>query len=390
MNASGATVSDRALLLNTNDAGSGRITVVFASDYGCRIRSGMPLITFYFYLTPDVDTGDSIVFAFGDDMEAESVKRSAQNGYAQYTKRSVGISVAPYTMGTVGSEPINAKIEFDDRDVSYKGETPYVIRTGTAQTPRFSVRDLDSGEIVNPRYYTCSYQNNIEAGTATVTVTFRRGYIGTCSGWFKIYLPATTATTVENIDGGIRIEWEPVDGAKGYVIYRRAWNLQSSGWTTFERWSNTTETSWTDGSDASHKVYAGTRYQYGIKAYPVDPMNNYDLGIVGPLKTTVRITTRKLVSVTSGTGRLTAKWERSKLFTGYQIQYATNSRFTSGLREVTVADADLTITDPQYGTQVIRNLTSGKYYYVRIRSYHIFEGMTYYGAWSETKSCKVK
>jgi Fibronectin type III domain. len=191
-------------------------------------------------------------------------------------------------------------------------------------------------------------------------------------------LPKTAQTTAENIENGIRITWKAVSGAKGYVIYRRAWNLTSAGWTSFERWNNTTETTWTDT-----KVYAGTRYQYGIKAYPVDPMDNYNLGIVGPLKTTVRITTRTLTSVSAGEKKLTAKWSASKVFTGYELQVATDSAFTKNLKTITIAD-------PNTSRKTVTGLKSDRRYYVRVRSYHIFEGTTYYGQWSETRNCKVK
>lgn len=130
-------------------------------------------------------------------------------------------------------------------------------------------------------------------------------------------------------------------------------------------------------------MYAGTRYQYGIKAYPSDPMDNYNLGLVGPLKTTVRITTRKLNSVTAGTRRMTIKWSGSSVFTGYQIQYAEDNAFTNNA-------VALKITDPKTYETTVKSLVSGKTYYVRIRSYHVFEGMTYFGQWSNVISCKVK
>ena len=111
--------------------------------------------------------------------------------------------------------------------------------------------------------------------------------------------------------------------------------------------------------------------------------DNFNLGEVGPLKTTVRITTRTLNSVTAGSKQMTVKWGASSQFTGYQIQYATNSAFTQNAKAVK-------ITNPKTASTVIKNLLSGKTYYVRIRSYHVFNGMTYFGEWSNVKSCKVK
>ena len=162
------------------------------------------------------------------------------------------------------------------------------------------------------------------------------------------------------------------------------------------RWYNVTETSWIDGSDETHKVYAGSRYQYGVKAYfarRVDPVSgatiggnvgdNYNLGMVGPLKTTVRITTRKLVQVRSGNKELTVKWEPSRNFTGYQIQYATDAKFTQNAQVIKIAD-------PQTYWTTLKNLKANTTYYVRIRSYHEFEGMTYFGEWSNVLTGKTK
>ncbi len=276
----------------------------------------------------------------------------------------------------VGPGPEIGRIDLAKTNLDYKGTTPYMVYDGAEKAPAFAVYGKD-GWLISPVYYEYSYTDNVLPGTAKLVVKMK-GSNKTMSAWFKIYLPATTTTTVQNVQNGIQISWKKVNGAKGYVIYRRAWNLVDKGWTTFERWNNTTKTTWTDT-----KVYAGTRYQYGIKAYFKDPMDNYNLGIVGPLKTTVRITTRTLSSVTPGSKSLTAKWAGSKLFTGYQVQIATDAAFKSGLKTVTVGNA-------KTYQQTIKGLKSMTTYYVRIRSYHVFDGTTYYGQWSNVLSCKVK
>ena len=287
---------------------------------------------------------------------------------------------------------------WNEEDVQYKGSTAYVMYNGETQTPRFYILN-QNGEKVSKKYFSAVYRENTQPGTGYVDVTFTTGVSNTLRGVFKIYLPATTKTTVENVDEGIKVTWEPVEGAAGYVVYRRAWNLVDNGWTTFARWNNTTATSYIDGVDASHKVYAGTRYQYGVKAYfarRLDPVSgteiggnvnadsgNFNLGMVGPLKTTVRITTRKLTSVTGGSKQLTVKWEGSKNFTGYEVQIATDAAFTKNIKTVKITDAKT------YQT-TIKSLKSSTTYYVRVRSYHDFEGMTYYGGWSNVLTGKTR
>ena len=298
-----------------------------------------------------------------------------------------------------GISAIDGKVEWNPDDVQFRGTTPYVFANGSAHTPRFIVKNRTDGSEIAAQNYDFVYRENTNAGTGYVMITFKNGYCGTCRGQFKIYLPPTQTMRVANTAAGIKLTWASVEGAAGYVIYRRAWSSTTNGWTAFARWDNTTETTYLDGHDDAHKVYAGTRYQYGVKAYfarrtdPItgaeiggnvnDNSGNYNLGMVGPLKTTVRITTRTLNSVTAGTKQMTVKWSGSNVFTGYQIQYATDSAFTQGKTTVKV-------TDPKTVQKTIKNLTSGKTYYVRVRSYHVFEGTTYYGGWSSAKNCKVK
>ena len=302
------------------------------------------------------------------------------------------------TVRCLRSETTDCTVEWNANDVQFKGKTAYVLYNGKAHTPRFTVKDED-GNTVGPDNYTFEYKENTQAGTGYVFVTLKNAYAGTCRGSFKIYLPATTKTTVENVDEGIKVTWEPVEGAAGYVIYRRAWNLVDNGWTTFARWNNTTATTYIDGVDAAHKVYAGTRYQYGVKAYftrRLDPVSgteiggnvnadsgNFNLGMVGPLKTTVRITTRKLTSVTGGSNQLTVKWEGSKNFTGYEVQIATDAAFTKNIKTVRITNA------ATYQT-TIKSLKARTTYYARVRSYHEFNGMTYYGGWSNVLNGKTK
>ena len=370
----------RTLLVNGNDAGV--IHFAFASDYGCRIDSGKPMITLYFWMKGGQAAGTKFTFTLGSGAEAESFKQSELivNHDITPTPRTVTADLKPFTLSkaTPADVAVSATVEWDKRDVQFRGSTPYVIYDKKAKTPRFTVKNTKTGKTIPAAQYTASFRDNVKPGTGRVTVTFRHGYSGSCEGWFKIYMPATTGTTVENIQNGIKISWNKVDDAKGYVIYRRAWNLVDKGWTTFERWNNTKNTTWTDT-----KVYAGTRYQYGIKAYYSDPMDNYNLGIVGPLKTTVRITTRTLNSVTPGSKKLTAKWTGSKLFTGYQVQVATDANFKKDVQTAVVDNA-------KTYSKTIRSLKKGTTYYVRVRSYHVFEGMTYYGQWSNVLNCKVK
>jgi len=320
-------------------------------------------------------------------------KAQGQDTTVTVTTKERGSDVALNETSTIqvkGQQPKPATVEVKAADVEFNGKTPYRVYNGKAQTPGYIVKD-EKGNVIPASKYKAEYKENVKAGTAYIFITFPNKDYKDCRTWFKIYLPATTWTKVENVENGIKISWTKVEGAAGYVVYRRAWNLKDKGWTTFERWNNTTGTSWIDT-----KVYAGTRYQYGVKAYfarRADAVtgamiggnvgDNYNLGIVGPLKTTVRITTRVLNSVTPGSKKLTVKWTGSSLFTGYQVQVATDAKFTKDVKTVTVDKA-------KTYEKAVTGLKAKTTYYVRVRSYHIFEGMTYYGQWSNVLNGKTK
>ena len=363
------------LLVNQHD--EGEVLLAMATTYGCRIREGMPLISLYFRMNAPLRENDTIVFTATSGATVESITLANLQSGGKTQKGTLTTDFKPFTLSG-----INGTVEWNSSDVKFTGSTPYVLYNGQAKTPRFTVKDA-FGNVIDASQYTYEFKENTQPGTGYLFVTFTNGYTGTIRATFKIYLPATTKTTVENVDNGIKVTWAPVTGAAGYVIYRRAWSSTTGGWTTFARWNNTTETTYIDGADAAHKVYAGTRYQYGIKAYFTNAFDTNNLGEVGPLKTTVRMTTRVLTELKPYTGKLVAKWEGSKYCTGYEVQYARDAAFTSSVKTATV-------NKPTTYTRTISNLKSSTTYYVRVRSYTVMGDMTYYGEWSNVLSAKTK
>ena len=129
--------------------------------------------------------------------------------------------------------------------------------------------------------------------------------------------------------------------------------------------------------------------------YTVSYSNNKKVG-----KATVKITgkgkyggvitkTFKINPAKQEIQKLTAKskaffvdWAQKGSATGYEIQYATNSKFTNAKK--------VTITNNKTDTKTISKLSGNKKYYVRVRSYTTVGGTKYYGAWSATKTVTTK
>ena len=80
----------------------------------------------------------------------------------------------------------------------------------------------------------------------------------------------------------------------------------------------------------------------------------------------------------------TVKWKKQTTQTsGYQIQYATNSKFTKNKKTVTVKGNKNT-------SKTVTGLKAKKKYYVRVRTYKTVNGKKYYSSWSKYKTVTTK
>ena len=225
---------------------------------------------------------------------------------------------------------------------------------GKAKTPSVNVK-VNGKTLKKDTDYTVSYSNNTKVGTAKVTITGKGNYTGSVSKTYSIKNNFKKATV-----SGI--------STKAFT-----------------------------GKNITHSItvkYNGKTLKNGTD-YTVSYSNNKNIGtatvkITGKGSYTGTITkTFKINPAKQEIQKLTAKskaffvdWEQKGSATGYEIQYATNSRFTSAKK--------VTITNNKTDTKTISKLSGKKKYYVRVRSYTTVKGTKYYGAWSASKSVTTK
>ena len=104
----------------------------------------------------------------------------------------------------------------------------------------------------------------------------------------------------------------------------------------------------------------------------------------GTVKKTFQIkpASRKITKISAKKKGFTVKWARNASVTGYQIRYATNSKFT-GAKTVTVKGY-------KNVSKTISKLSSKKTYYVQVRTYQKVSGKNYTSNWSATSKVKTK
>ncbi|MCI6820753.1 MAG: fibronectin type III domain-containing protein, partial [Clostridiales bacterium] len=99
---------------------------------------------------------------------------------------------------------------------------------------------------------------------------------------------------------------------------------------------------------------------------------------------TINPKSTSLSTLTATKKGFTAKWKKQSTQTsGYQIMYATNSKFTSGKKTVTVSSNKTT-------SKKITKLKAKKKYYVKVRTYKKVGSTKYYSSWSKVKTVKTK
>ena len=225
---------------------------------------------------------------------------------------------------------------------------------GKAKKPGVTVK-LNGKTLKNGTDYTVSYSNNTKVGTATVKITGKGNYTGSVSKTYSIknnFKKATVsgistkAFTGKNITQSITVKYNGKTLKKGTDYTVSYSNNKSIGTATVKITGK--------GS------YTGTI----TKTFKINPAK------------------QEIQKLTAKSKAFFVDWAQKGSATGYEIQYATNSKFTSAKK--------VTITNKKTDKTTISKLSGKKKYYVRVRSYTTVKGTKYYGAWSASKSVTTK
>ena len=225
---------------------------------------------------------------------------------------------------------------------------------GKAKKPGVTVK-LNGKTLKNGTDYTVSYSNNTKVGTAKVTITGKGNYTGSVSKTFKIKNKfkkatvsgiSTKAFTGKNITQSITVKYngKTLKNGTDYTV----------------SYSNNKKIGTATVKIAGKGSYTGTI----TKTFKINPAK------------------QEIQKLTAKSKAFFVDWAQKGSATGYEIQYATNSKFTSAKK--------VTITNNKTDKTTVSKLSGKKKYYVRVRSYTTVKGTKYYGAWSASKSVTTK
>ena len=225
---------------------------------------------------------------------------------------------------------------------------------GKAKKPGVTVK-LNGKTLKSGTDYTVSYSNNTKVGTATVKITGKGNYTGSVSKTFKIknnFKKATVsgistkAFTGKNITQSITVKYngKTLKNGTDYTV----------------SYSNNKKIGTATVKIAGKGSYTGTI----TKTFKINPAK------------------QEIQKLTAKSKAFFVDWAQKGSATGYEIQYATNSKFTSAKKVI--------ITNNKTDKVTVSKLSGKKKYYVRVRSYTTVKGTKYYGAWSASKSVTTK
>ena len=159
-------------------------------------------------------------------------------------------------------------------------------------------------------------------------------------------------------------------------------------------WNAVKDASFYEIFDGNNKLI-GTSKTNTYKAEGLKPATGYDFKIravvgdnyVGLLSKVFKAPTAPeapVLSKVTSTKKayIQPTWEKVSAGTGYQVQTATNAKFTKGKKAKK-------ITKLSTLTKSLKR-SSGKKLYVRVRSYYTYGGKTAYSDWSNSMNIKVK
>ena len=261
-----------------------------------------------------------------------------------------------YDTGSRYRLPVTVQLEQFAQDIAGAsiGKIPDVTYTGKAVQPRVTL--TYQGKAIPQSAYSVTYKNNVDAGTAQVTVTGKGAYTGVKQASFRILpksmkklscpkIPKKTYTgkkiepSVQLKDGGKKLKRN-----KDYVI-----------------------------------TYKDNK-QTGKATAKITGKGNY----TGTIQRTFQILPRKVSSFKAGkrtANSITLKWKKSASVTGYQVyQYQTKSKKYKKIKTLKAKSVSM----------VVKKLAPCTSYKFKIRAYKKSGKSTYYGAYSKVLKVQTR
>lgn len=236
--------------------------------------------------------------------------------------------------------------------------------TGLENTPQVTV--TLGGKTVPATGYTVAYANNMNVGTATVTIAGRGDYTG------RIVKTFTISKAAKQIKLGKKT-YTKVYGNGAFALGATVTGNETLTYSL----SNKNVVKITNGKA---KIIGCGTVTVTVKSAAT---TNYNAAADQKITITVKPKKAALTSAKSAKkGQITLKWKKDSKASGYIISYSTSKKFKKAKTVIIKKNSTVKTT--------LKKLAAGKTYYVRICSYKKVGKKRLSGAYSKAKTVKVK
>ncbi len=276
------------------------------------------------------------------------------------------------------NDPTPEKINLSSAVITVADQT----YTGKALTPSITV--VLNGAVLPASAYTVTYSNNVNVGTATVTITGKGNYVGSTSATFAIKAAAKPVTPTVTKPGKVKgisvksvkttsatLKWKKVSGASGYMVYQKN---PSTGKTKLVKTVSSKTVSY-----KATKLKSATKYTYTIYAYKLSGKTKVRGSGTAYTFVTKPGAVKKTKAVSRKTKTCVVSWKKTKGADGYEVYMATSKK---GKYKKIGQTKKLTLTK--------KKLKKGKTCYFKVRAYKTYKGKKTYGAYTKVIKAKIK
>lgn len=230
-------------------------------------------------------------------------------------------------MCTVLVLPASAATPITNATLSYTASHTY---TGKAIKPKVTVKLKK--KTLSASDYTVSYKNNVNPGTATVTVKGKGKYSGSVTKSFYIKPAAPKSFKADPGVTSVKLSWKKSIGTTSYQVYM--YNSKTKKW---DKKTTTKETSLTVKS-----LQPSTAYKFRVRAYKKSSKALYSDYASLTAKTLVDQV--KNLKATATTSSVKLSWSSVKDATGYEI-YMYNSAKKTWVNKKNLSGTSYTVKD---------------------------------------------
>ncbi len=310
-------------------------------------------------VVPDADSRFALPFALPDSearvLGLQGASWDAAQGEGYF--RADGLEASYfYDTDSAFLLPVTIRLEQLSKDIAEAsiGKIPDAAYTGKAIKPQITL--TYQGEEVSQSEYTVAYENNVNAGTAKVTVTGKGSFTGTKQASFRILpksikklscskIPKKTYTG-KKIEPSVQLK----DGSKKLKRNR------------------------------DYAITYKNNKQTGKATAKITGKGNYK----DTIQRTFQILPRKVSSFKAGKrtdASIALKWKKSASVTGYQVyQYQPKSKKYKKIKTLKAKSTSMTV----------KKLAPCTSYKFKIRAYKKSGKSTYYGAYSKVLKVQTK